>query len=82
MDVVLTLHEILHDVKVKKKDGLIFKLDFKKAYDNISWEFLFEMISQRGFDEKWCNWVKIVVSSGTLSVHVNNSIGSYFKSRK
>jgi hypothetical protein len=36
MDGVLTLHEILHDVKCKKKDGLILKLDFEKAYDNIS----------------------------------------------
>jgi hypothetical protein len=41
MDGVLTLHEILHDVKIKKKDGLILKLDFEKAHDKISWEFLF-----------------------------------------
>jgi hypothetical protein len=82
MDGLLTPHEILHDVKIKKKDGLIFKLDFEKAYDNISWDFLFEMLSQRGFNEKWSNWVKSVVSSGTLSVQVNGTIGSYFKSGK
>jgi hypothetical protein len=41
MDVILALHEILHDTRIKKKDGLILKLDFEKAYDKISWGFLF-----------------------------------------
>jgi hypothetical protein len=36
MDGVLILHEILHDVKLKKKDGIILKLDFEKAYDKIA----------------------------------------------
>jgi hypothetical protein len=26
----MILHEIVHDVKVRKKDGVILKLDFKK----------------------------------------------------
>lgn len=41
MDGILALHEILHDTRIKKKDGLILKLDFEKAYDKISWGFLF-----------------------------------------
>jgi hypothetical protein len=54
MDGVMVLHEIVHDVKVRKKDGVILKLDFEKAYDKISWEFIFEMLKQRGFCESWC----------------------------
>jgi hypothetical protein len=72
----MTLHEILHDVKNKKRDGLILKLDFEKAYDKISRDFLFEMLRQRGFDEIWCKWIKEVVTSGTLSVQVNGSVGN------
>jgi hypothetical protein len=82
MDGVLSLHEIIHDTKSKKKDGIILKLDFEKAYDKTSWSFLFEAMKQRGFGERWCNWMKSVVSSGTLSVKVNGNMGSYFKSRK
>jgi hypothetical protein len=36
MDGVLSLHEILHETKRKKMDGIILKLDFEKAYDKIS----------------------------------------------
>jgi hypothetical protein len=81
MDGVLSLHEILHDTKLNKKDGIILKLDLEKAYDKISWSFLFETLEQRGFCGKWCEWIKQVVSSGALSVKVND-MGSYFKSKK
>jgi hypothetical protein len=82
MDGVMTLHEIVHDVRVKKKEGVIIKLDFKKAYDKISWDFLFEILKQRGFCDSWCKWIREVTSSGTLSVKVNGVTGRYFKSGK
>jgi len=31
MEGVMSLHEILRDTKVRKKGGLILKLDFEKA---------------------------------------------------
>lgn len=82
MDGVLTLHEILHDAKTKKKDGMFLKLDFEKSYKKISWDFLFKTLEQRGFCETWCKWIKEVVSSGTLSVKANDMVRSYFKSGK
>ena len=50
MEGVMCLHEILHDTRCKKKEGLILKLDFEKAYDKISWNFLMDCLRQRGFD--------------------------------
>jgi hypothetical protein len=67
MDGILALHEILHDTRIKKKDGLILKLDFEKAYDKLNWDFLFECLKQRGFGVKWCDWIKLVMRSGTAS---------------
>jgi hypothetical protein len=32
---VVVLHETIHELKRKKQNGLILKLDFKKAYDKI-----------------------------------------------
>jgi hypothetical protein len=48
MDGVMALHEILHDTRVKKKDDLVLKVDFEKAYDKMNWNFLFTWIEQRG----------------------------------
>lgn len=82
MEGVMCLHEILHDTKIRKKDGIILKLDFEKAYDKISWSFLMECLRQRGFCDKWCNWIQEIVTSGTLSVKVNGGKGDYFKCGK
>jgi hypothetical protein len=36
MDGVMALHEILHDTRIKKRDGLVLKLDFENAYEKIN----------------------------------------------
>jgi hypothetical protein len=74
MSGILILHEILHETKRKKQLGIILKLDFEKAYDKVNWNFLFECLVARGFCIKWCNWIKQVVTSGTVSVKLNNCI--------
>jgi hypothetical protein len=33
MEGVIVLHEIIHEMHQKKQNSLIFKIDFKKAYD-------------------------------------------------
>jgi hypothetical protein len=35
---VVILHEIIHELKTKKK-GLIMKIGFEKAYDKVRWDF-------------------------------------------
>jgi hypothetical protein len=35
MNSVLALHEILHETKQRKKVGVVFKIDFEKAYNKV-----------------------------------------------
>lgn len=79
---VLTLHEILHETKIKNECGIILKLDFEKAYDKVNWTLLFAYMKARGFNEIWCSWIRQVVAGGTVSVKVNNLIVPYIKSYK
>ena len=37
---VVVLHETLHEIHSKKLDGVVFKVDFEKAYDKLKWSFL------------------------------------------
>jgi hypothetical protein len=40
MEGVIVLHETIHEMHRKKQNGLIFKIDFEKAYDKINWSFV------------------------------------------
>jgi hypothetical protein len=39
LDGVVTLHETVHELRSKKLNGVILKLDFEKAYDKVKWSF-------------------------------------------
>ena len=82
MEGIMSLHEIIHDTKAKKKDGLVLKLDFEKAYDKVYWDFLFRTLEMRGFAKTWCDWIRQVVTGGTVCVKLNNTMGPYFMSHK
>ena len=82
MDGVLTLHEIMHYTHIKKKVGIILKVDFQKACDKVNWSFLLECLHLRGFSPKWCGWVDNILRGGTVCVKINNKIGKYFQSHK
>jgi hypothetical protein len=79
---VLTLHEILHNTKMKNECGIILKLDFEKAYDKVNCSMLFTCLKASGFNETWCGWIQQVVAGRIVSVKVNNLIGPYIKSHK
>ena len=40
LDLVLIANEVVEEYRVKKKEGIVFKIDFEKAYDHVSWDFL------------------------------------------
>jgi hypothetical protein len=72
-DGVVVLNEIVDFAKRSKKEVLILKVDFEKAYDSVSWSFLDYMLGRFGFGVKWRAWMKTCVCNGNLSVLVNGS---------
>ena len=44
LDGVVTLHETVHELHGNCMDGVIFKIDFEKAYDKAKWPFLFQVL--------------------------------------
>ncbi|GKC63795.1 putative RNA-directed DNA polymerase [Tanacetum coccineum] len=72
-DGILIANETVDYLKGKKKKGLIFKVDFEKAYDSINWRFLIDIMKKMGFGAKWCKWVESFLSSSTMSILVNGS---------
>ena len=47
------------------------KLDMSKAYDQIEWSFLEELMRKMGFHERWINLIMVCVKTVTYSILVN-----------
>jgi hypothetical protein len=52
-DEVVVVNEVVDLARRLKKECLILKVDFEKAYDSVSWSFLEYMLRRLGFGEKW-----------------------------
>ncbi|GJW14814.1 RNA-directed DNA polymerase, eukaryota, reverse transcriptase zinc-binding domain protein [Tanacetum coccineum] len=73
LDGPFILNEILQWSKTKKKQSLIFKVDFEKAYDSVRWDFLDDILKKFGFGEKWCKWIQSCLRSSRGSILINGS---------
>lgn len=69
---MVIINEVVDDAKKRKKDCLIFKVDFEKAYDTINWNLLDYMIVRLGLGDKWRAWIKECVFRGELTVLIND----------
>ncbi|XP_050222864.1 uncharacterized protein LOC126672962 [Mercurialis annua] len=72
-DCHMVASEILHIAARRKEKIFVIKLDFKKAFDSISWDFILKMLNLMGFNETWREWISSFFDSSQLSVLVNGS---------
>ena len=79
---VVILHETIHELHKKKKNGVILKLDFEKAYDKVNWSFVQQTLRMKGFSPIWCNWIEEVMNRGSVGIKVNEEVGHNFQTRK
>ena len=79
LDVVLVANEAMEDYRRGNRKGLVFKIDFEKAYDNVSWDFLDFVLQKKNFGIKWRSWIRGCLSSVSYSVMINGRPRGKFK---
>ncbi|GKA48843.1 RNA-directed DNA polymerase, eukaryota, reverse transcriptase zinc-binding domain protein [Tanacetum coccineum] len=78
LDGPLMLNEMIDWYKKRKKKMLLFKVDFEKAFDSVSWKYLDFVLYSLGFGVKWRSWIKACLKSSRTSILVNGSPTSEF----
>nr|GEY26408.1 RNA-directed DNA polymerase, eukaryota, reverse transcriptase zinc-binding domain protein [Tanacetum cinerariifolium] len=82
------LNEVIQWCKLKKKQSLVFKVDFEKAYDSVRWDFLDDILGKFGFDDilgkfgfgdKCRMWIQSCLKSSRGSIIINGSLTKEFQ---
>ena len=82
LDAMLITNEIVDSTLKMKKCGLVCKLDIEKAYDSISWEFLYQVMGRMGFSSRLMSWIKWCISIASFLVLINSSPVGFFPSSR
>lgn len=69
-------HETLHWAKSSKQPIVFLKLNFSKAYDKVSWHFLFHAMKKMRMSGTFISWVKLLFDNATIDV--NGSLDEEF----
>ena len=77
------IYDILHITEEKQIPGLLMLIDFEKAFDSVSWDFLYAVLKFFNFGDAFIKWITIfnknikayVTQSGFLSDPINIECG-------
>jgi len=75
---VLIANEVVDEAKRSQKPCMMFKVDYEKAYDSVSWNFLIYMLRRMGFCSKWIQWIDGCLRSASISILINGSPSDEF----
>jgi hypothetical protein len=82
LDGALSLHEIIHELKSRKSEAILLKLDFEKAFDRVHWLFLREVLTRKGFESGFIHRIMQLVSGGQTAIAINGEVGPYFWNKR
>jgi hypothetical protein len=73
LDGILIANEVVDEARKSRKELMLFKVDFEKAYDSVDWGYLDAVMGNMAFPPLWRKWMKECVCTDTASVLVNGS---------
>lgn len=65
------LVNIISHQKDQKSESMILSLDAQKAFDRVSWQYLFLALKRFKFGPNFVNWIQTLYSSPQAAIKVN-----------
>jgi hypothetical protein len=67
--------EYFHLCHHSKKEIIILKPDFEKAFDKVEHQAMLTIMEHKGFGRTWLQWMESIFSSGTSCILLNSVPG-------
>ncbi|MCP3888847.1 MAG: hypothetical protein GY702_08215 [Desulfobulbaceae bacterium] len=77
-DSVCTISDIMYYTKEQQIPGILLCIDFEKAFDSVSWDYLFATLDAFNFGNYFKKWIKILYTGISSCVMNNGRTSQYF----
>ena len=68
------IYDIINACEQQNLSGLIILIDFEKAFDSISWEFISKSLEKFNFGENTIKWIKSLQKNSTSNILQNGHL--------
>lgn len=65
-----------------RREIIILKLDFEKAFDKVEHDLTIQIMINKGFPEFWIKWMRMIFNSGTSAALLNGVPGKVFHCKR
>lgn len=62
----------------KGHGNLALKIDIRKTFDTLHWDFLLHVLQSMGFHPHFCSIINVILHSARLSFSINGNLEGYF----
>ena len=77
----LLIYDIIHYANCNDIPGLLMLIDFQKAFDSVSWKFLYSVLSIFGLKDRFCKWIKVLNTNVIAAVLQCGTLSNFLKYR-
>jgi hypothetical protein len=74
-DNFMLVRQLARKINARRESGVLLKLDISRAFDSLSWSFLFEILRQLGFPDRFLKWLVISLRTASTKILVNGMPG-------
>lgn len=67
----VTTRELLNHISHSANPAIFAKIDFKKTFDSLDWDFLTQIMRAQMFLERWISWMQALWDTSSSKVCIN-----------
>ena len=75
---IRTVLDVIEYCSQRTKSGILLFLDFEKAFDTVSWDFLFKTLDYFNFGDNFKKWISIIYNKPRATVLNNGHATNFF----
>ena len=72
------IYDIMDHTEENNLPGLLLLVDFEKAFDSVSWSFIYKVLEYFGYGKSIISWIKLFKNNAKLRINQGGNLSTFF----